>query len=39
MVLDVADYAYVVNKGKIALEGFPEELLNNEEARNEYLAI
>jgi len=39
MVLETADYAYVVNKGKIALEGIPEELLNNEGAKSEYLAI
>jgi len=39
MVFEVADYTYLVNKGRIAFEGTPEALQNDEEAKNEYLAI
>lgn len=39
LVFGVADYTYLVNKGRIAFEDTPEALQNNEEAKNEYLAI
>lgn len=39
MVIGVADYTYVVNKGRIAFEGTPVVLQNNEEVKSEYLAI
>ncbi|HEY3316295.1 MAG TPA: ABC transporter ATP-binding protein [Bacillota bacterium] len=37
MALNVATRAYVLETGKIALEGSPKELLQNEEVKNAYL--
>lgn len=39
MVLGIADYTYILNKGRIAFGGTSEELRSNEEAKSEYLAI
>jgi len=39
LALSVADYVYVVNKGRVVFEGSPEELQKSEEVKREYLAI
>ncbi len=39
LALRVADYVYVVAKGKVVFESLPEVLEGNEEVKNEYLAI
>jgi len=35
--LSITDRAYLINEGKVFLEGLPEEITNNEQARNFYL--
>jgi len=37
LVLQVADYIYVISKGKVVFESYPKDL--NEEIKNEYLAV
>lgn len=37
MALEIAHYAYVLENGRIALEGEPEKLKNNDEVRKLYL--
>lgn len=37
MALEIADYAYVLENGRIALEGEPEKLKHNDEVRRLYL--
>lgn len=37
MSLSIADYAYVLEVGKLVLEGKGQELLNSEDVRNKYL--
>lgn len=37
MALGVADYAYIISKGKIVYESTPEELKDNEEVKAKYL--
>jgi len=39
MALSVADYTYVISKGKIVYESTPEELKSNEEVKNTYLGV
>jgi branched-chain amino acid transport system ATP-binding protein len=39
MVLAVADYTYVVSKGRIVHESTPEELGRNEKVKNTYLGV
>jgi lipopolysaccharide export system ATP-binding protein len=35
--LKIADRAYIINRGKILMEGTPEELVNSEEVKKSYL--
>jgi branched-chain amino acid transport system ATP-binding protein len=37
--LKVADYAYVMERGKISLEGLPKALLDNQHVRDSYLGV
>ena len=37
--LEMADYAYIINKGEIAYESDPDELCDNEEIMNRYLGV
>jgi branched-chain amino acid transport system ATP-binding protein len=39
LALGVADYVYVINKGKVVFGGLPQELQNNEQVSREYLAL
>ncbi|MDE2739898.1 MAG: branched-chain amino acid ABC transporter ATP-binding protein, partial [Paracoccaceae bacterium] len=39
LALNLANYAYVLENGKIALEGPAEELHDNEQVRTAYLGI
>ena len=39
LALDIADYAYVLQTGRIALEGPAAELERNEEVRKIYLGV
>lgn len=39
MALKVADYVYIINKGKIAFHGTPGELNQHREIEQEYLAV
>ncbi|HEU65596.1 MAG TPA: ATP-binding cassette domain-containing protein, partial [Chloroflexi bacterium] len=39
MALAVADYIYIMSKGKIVHESTPEELRDNEEVRNKFLGV
>jgi branched-chain amino acid transport system ATP-binding protein len=39
MALGVADYGYVISKGKIVYESVPEELKNNEDVKARYLGV
>ena len=39
MALAVSDYAYVLNEGKIWMEGEARSLAKNEEVRKAYLGI
>ena len=39
LALSVADYVYVLSKGTVVYENIPLELENNEEVKQEYLAI
>ena len=39
LALGVADYVYVLAKGTVVFESSPEQLQNNEEVKQEYLAI
>ncbi len=39
MALAVADYVYVMSKGKIIYESTPQELRDNKEMRNKYLGV
>jgi len=39
MALDVADYVYIISKGKIVYESKPEELDRNEEAKAKHLGV
>ncbi len=39
MALAVSDYAYVLARGKVTLEGEARQLLKNEEVRRTYLGI
>jgi branched-chain amino acid transport system ATP-binding protein len=39
LALAVADYVYILSKGKIVYESTPEELRDNEEAKVKYLAV
>jgi branched-chain amino acid transport system ATP-binding protein len=39
LALKVADYLYVVAKGKIVYESTPPELQHNEEIKREFLAV
>ena len=38
MALEIADYAYALETGKIVIEGTGEEMMRNEEVRKAYLA-
>jgi branched-chain amino acid transport system ATP-binding protein len=38
-VLEVADYAYVMNKGRIVYDSTPEELWRNGDVKTKYLGI
>ena len=38
-VLEVADYAYVMSKGKIVYHSAPDELWHNEEVKARHLGI
>jgi branched-chain amino acid transport system ATP-binding protein len=37
--LEVSNYVYVMNKGKIVYESIPEALQNNDEIKNKYLGV
>jgi branched-chain amino acid transport system ATP-binding protein len=37
--LAIADYGYVIQTGRIALEGSGSELLNNEDVKKAYLGL
>jgi branched-chain amino acid transport system ATP-binding protein len=39
VALDIADYGYVMENGRIVLEGAAEELRNNEDVREFYLGL
>jgi branched-chain amino acid transport system ATP-binding protein len=39
MALRVSDYVYIVSKGEIVYQSIPEELKNNKEIQNRYLAV
>jgi len=39
MALAVADYCYIINKGKIVYESVPDELRDNEAIKAKYLGI
>lgn len=39
MALAVADYLYIISKGRIVYESTPDELKNNEEAKAKYLGV
>jgi branched-chain amino acid transport system ATP-binding protein len=39
MVLDVADYIYVMSKGAIVYESKPQDLVNNEAIKGKYLGV
>lgn len=39
LALKVADYIYVLNKGLIVFEGTPQDLSDNQEVEQEYLAV
>jgi branched-chain amino acid transport system ATP-binding protein len=39
MVLDLADYIYVMSKGAIVYESKPHDLVNNEEIKGKYLGV
>ncbi len=39
MATSVADWVYVMNKGRIVFEGTPQELLANEEVKHKYLGV
>lgn len=39
LVLEVADYIYILSKGIIVYESTPEELSNNEEMKANYLGV
>jgi branched-chain amino acid transport system ATP-binding protein len=39
LALDIADYAYVLQTGRIALEGSAAELQRNDQVRQIYLGI
>ena len=39
MALRVSDYIYIVSKGEIVYQSIPEELKNNKEIQNRYLAV
>ena len=39
LALSVADYIYIVSKGQIVFECAPEELVNNEQAKRDYLGV
>jgi branched-chain amino acid transport system ATP-binding protein len=39
MALQIADWLYVMRKGRIVFEGTPEELIQDEDAKKQYLGI
>ena len=39
LALSIADYAYVISKGKIAFESEPAQLINNDEIKFKYLGV
>jgi len=39
MALSVADYAYVISKGKIVYAGTPNELAANKPVQDQYLGV
>jgi branched-chain amino acid transport system ATP-binding protein len=39
LTLNVADYAYVMENGRIVLDGYPEDLLENADVREFYLGL
>jgi branched-chain amino acid transport system ATP-binding protein len=39
MALAVSDYAYVIQEGRVVLQGPPEELAQNEQVQASYLGI
>ena len=39
MALAVADYVYVMSKGKIVYESTPQELRDDKEMRDKYLGV
>ena len=39
LTLGVADYAYIMENGRIVLEGYPEDLRNNADVREFYLGL
>lgn len=39
LALSVADYVYVMNKGRLVYESTPEDLFHQEEIKNKYLGI
>ncbi|MBI5444633.1 MAG: ABC transporter ATP-binding protein [Deltaproteobacteria bacterium] len=39
LALELSDYLYVINKGKVVFQGTPEELGANPEVEREYLAV
>ncbi len=39
LALSVADYAYVISKGKMVFESGPAELMNSDEIKSRYLGV
>jgi len=39
LAMEIADYAYIISKGKIVHESTPENLINNEEVKEKYLGV
>ncbi|MGD0235112.1 MAG: ABC transporter ATP-binding protein [Syntrophorhabdales bacterium] len=39
LAIDVADYVYIINRGKIEYESTPQELRGNDEVKNKYLGV
>ncbi len=37
--LEISDYAYVIEKGRVILQGEPEELAVNEHVKKVYLGV
>jgi branched-chain amino acid transport system ATP-binding protein len=39
LILEVADYVYVMSKGRVVYESYPKDLMNNEEVKVKYLGL